>query len=226
MSPLATSANAAMGGDHTQHPHPLVVLRIGPCLHEIHCRAWSCRLISPRGRSRRSSARSRLPLGPKSKVTLLHVVPDDIPGTLRKDALVEAERSLEKALARVHQVAIDRGLSPRQFVADVVEGDERRADPQARAHGGSRRGVHGPPRPLFVGRIAHRLDRAPGGEAGRRAGAAGARPRDAGVPQGVDRGGSHARVREDPARPPGRTPTRSATSRCCTRRRCRTRTTW
>lgn len=65
----------------------------------------------------------RLPLGPKSKVTLLHVVPDDIPGTLRKDALVEGERSLEKALARVHQVAIDRGLAPRQFVADVVEGD-------------------------------------------------------------------------------------------------------
>ena len=65
----------------------------------------------------------RLPLGPKSKVTLLHVVPDDIPGTLRKDAIAEGERSLEKALARVHQVAIDRGLSPRQFVADVVEGD-------------------------------------------------------------------------------------------------------
>lgn len=65
----------------------------------------------------------RLPLGPKSKVTLLHVVPDDIPGTLRKDAILEAERSLEKSLARVHQLALARGLSPRQFVADVVEGD-------------------------------------------------------------------------------------------------------
>lgn len=65
----------------------------------------------------------RLPLGPKSKVTLLHVLPDDIPGTLRKDAIVEAERSLEKSLARVRQLALDRGLSPRQFVADVVEGD-------------------------------------------------------------------------------------------------------
>ena len=65
----------------------------------------------------------RLPLGPKSKVTLLHVIPDDIPGRLRKEAIVEGERSLEKSLARVHQVAIDRGLSPRQFVADVVEGD-------------------------------------------------------------------------------------------------------
>ncbi len=65
----------------------------------------------------------RLPLGPKSKVTLLHVVPDDIPGTLRKDAILEAERSLEKALARVHQLALARGLAPRQFVADVVEGE-------------------------------------------------------------------------------------------------------
>ncbi len=65
----------------------------------------------------------RLPLGPKSKVTLLHVVPDDIPGTLRKDAIREAERSLEKSLARVHQLALARGLAPRQFVADVVEGD-------------------------------------------------------------------------------------------------------
>jgi nucleotide-binding universal stress UspA family protein len=65
----------------------------------------------------------RLPLGPKSKVTLLHVVPDDIPGKLRKEAIIEAERSLEKSLARVHQLAMDRGLSPRQFVADVVEGD-------------------------------------------------------------------------------------------------------
>ncbi len=65
----------------------------------------------------------RLPLGPKSKVTLLHVVPDDIPGILRKEAIVEAERNLDKALAQVHELAIERGLSPRQFVADVVEGD-------------------------------------------------------------------------------------------------------
>lgn len=65
----------------------------------------------------------RLPLGPKSKVTLLHVVPDDIPGVLRKEAITEAERSLEKQLARVHGLAMERGLTPRQFVMDVVEGD-------------------------------------------------------------------------------------------------------
>ena len=51
------------------------------------------------------------------------MLPDDIPGTLRKQAIAEAERSLEKSVARVHQLALDRGLSPRQFVADVVEGD-------------------------------------------------------------------------------------------------------
>lgn len=65
----------------------------------------------------------QLPLGPKAKVTLLHVVPDDIPGVLRKEALAEGERSLEKQLARVHGLAAARGLSPRQFVLDVVEGD-------------------------------------------------------------------------------------------------------
>jgi nucleotide-binding universal stress UspA family protein len=65
----------------------------------------------------------RLPLGPKSKVTLLHVLPDDIPGRLRKEAIAESERNLEKALARVHQLALERGLSPRQFVTDVLEGD-------------------------------------------------------------------------------------------------------
>jgi nucleotide-binding universal stress UspA family protein len=65
----------------------------------------------------------RLPLGPKSKVTLLHVLPDDIPGVLRKEAIAESERSLDKQLARVHTLAAERGLSPRQFVTDVVEGD-------------------------------------------------------------------------------------------------------
>jgi len=64
-----------------------------------------------------------LPLGPKSKVTLLHVLPDDIPGKLRKEAIREGERSLEKTLARAHQLALRRGLAPSQFVADVVEGD-------------------------------------------------------------------------------------------------------
>lgn len=65
----------------------------------------------------------RLPLGPRSKVTLMHVIPDDIPGVLRKEAINEAERSLEKQLARVHGLAMERGLSPKQFVTDVVEGD-------------------------------------------------------------------------------------------------------
>lgn len=65
----------------------------------------------------------RLPLGPKSKVTLIHVIPDDIPGVLRKEAIVEAERSLEKQLARVRPLAMERGLTPRQFVMDVLEGD-------------------------------------------------------------------------------------------------------
>lgn len=64
-----------------------------------------------------------LPLGPKSKVTLLHVLPADIPGKLRKEAIAEAERSLEKTLARAHQLALRQGLAPSQFVADVVEGD-------------------------------------------------------------------------------------------------------
>ncbi|MFO0593925.1 MAG: universal stress protein [Myxococcaceae bacterium] len=63
----------------------------------------------------------RLPLAPKSKVTLLHVLPDDIPGKLRKEALAEAERSLEKSCARAAQLALSLGVKA-QVVCDVVEG--------------------------------------------------------------------------------------------------------
>lgn len=64
-----------------------------------------------------------LPLAKKAKVTLIHVLPEDIPGKLRKQAIEEAERSLEKAIARVHGMAAARGLSPAQFVTDVLEGE-------------------------------------------------------------------------------------------------------
>jgi nucleotide-binding universal stress UspA family protein len=67
-----------------------------------------------------------LPLSKKAKVTLLHVVPDDIPGKLRAQAIAEAEAGLEKALAYVHGLAQARGLAPSQFVTDVVEGDAAR----------------------------------------------------------------------------------------------------
>lgn len=64
----------------------------------------------------------RLPLSPKAKLTLLHVIPDDIPGTLRKQAIDESERSIEKMIARAHTLAMEKGISPIQFVGDVVEG--------------------------------------------------------------------------------------------------------
>jgi nucleotide-binding universal stress UspA family protein len=64
-----------------------------------------------------------LPLGPVTKITVIHALPDDIPGKLRRQAIEEAERSLAKAVARVHGLAQERGLSPAQFVTDVVEGD-------------------------------------------------------------------------------------------------------
>ncbi|MFT3707104.1 MAG: universal stress protein [Archangium sp.] len=64
----------------------------------------------------------RLPLGPKSKLTLLHVLPDDIPGKLRKEAIAEAERSIEKTAARVSQEVLRAGLKV-QVVCDVVEGN-------------------------------------------------------------------------------------------------------
>lgn len=64
-----------------------------------------------------------LPLGSKARLTLIHVLPDDIPGKLRKLAIEEAERSLEKAVARVVGLARARGLSPAQLVTDVLEGD-------------------------------------------------------------------------------------------------------
>ncbi|MBM4784126.1 MAG: universal stress protein [Archangiaceae bacterium] len=65
----------------------------------------------------------RLPLAPKAKITLLHVLPADIPGALRKEAIADSERSLEKHLAQARSIAVERGLSPAQFVGDVVEGN-------------------------------------------------------------------------------------------------------
>jgi nucleotide-binding universal stress UspA family protein len=65
----------------------------------------------------------QLPLAPNAKITLLHVLPADIPGRLRKDAIADAEHGLERHLAHARSLALERGLSPRQFVGDVVEGN-------------------------------------------------------------------------------------------------------
>ena len=64
----------------------------------------------------------RLPLALKAKLTVLHVLPDDIPGKLRKEALAEAGRSVEKAAARASQLAMANGHKL-TIVADVLEGD-------------------------------------------------------------------------------------------------------
>lgn len=64
----------------------------------------------------------RLPLAPKGKVTVLHTVPDDIPGKLRQQAIDEAARSVEKQLARARTQALEAGLDGVQLVGDVVEG--------------------------------------------------------------------------------------------------------
>jgi nucleotide-binding universal stress UspA family protein len=63
-----------------------------------------------------------LPLAPRAKISMVHVVPDDIPPKLRKDALAEAERQLEAALAQVRPLAERKGIEPSQFVVDIVEG--------------------------------------------------------------------------------------------------------
>jgi nucleotide-binding universal stress UspA family protein len=65
----------------------------------------------------------RLPLHPKAKLTVLHVVPDDIPGRLRKQAISESLQGLEKLLAREKKALVELGLSPAQVVLDVLEGD-------------------------------------------------------------------------------------------------------
>lgn len=65
----------------------------------------------------------RLPLTPKTKLSLMHVLPDDIPGRLRTRAIDEAERHLEATVARVRGLATAAGLKPSQFVTAVLEGD-------------------------------------------------------------------------------------------------------
>jgi nucleotide-binding universal stress UspA family protein len=62
-----------------------------------------------------------LPLAPKAKVSVVHVVPDDIPGTLRAQALEEAERSIEKQVARVRAELLEAGRKA-TITAAVLEG--------------------------------------------------------------------------------------------------------
>jgi len=106
-----------------------------------------------------------LPLSKRAKLTLLHVVPDDIPGRLRAQAIAEAEAGLEKALDRVHGLAQLRGLAPAQFVTDVVEGDAT-AQILKRAHSAEADvvvlGRHGkrPVADLFLGSTAQKVVRA------------------------------------------------------------------
>lgn len=63
-----------------------------------------------------------LPLDTKACITALHVVHPDIPGSLRKQALAEAERSLEKAIARARTRAVGLGLGGLRFTGEVSEG--------------------------------------------------------------------------------------------------------
>jgi nucleotide-binding universal stress UspA family protein len=64
----------------------------------------------------------KLPLASKAKLTLLHVLPDDIPGKLRKEAIDEAERSVAKSVARAEQDLLRAGRVV-QVVGDVLEGE-------------------------------------------------------------------------------------------------------
>lgn len=65
----------------------------------------------------------QLPLKGKPRIEVVHALPDDIPGRLRKEAIAEAGRSLEKLLSRVRAQVLARQLSPRQVTVDVLEGD-------------------------------------------------------------------------------------------------------
>jgi universal stress protein E len=64
----------------------------------------------------------RLPLTPDAKLTIIHAVPDDIPGKLRDQAILEATQSIAKQLARVQPLLTEVGLSPTRVVTDVLEG--------------------------------------------------------------------------------------------------------
>ncbi len=65
----------------------------------------------------------RLPLTPDARLTIIHAVPDDIPGKLRDQAIVEATQSLAKQVARVQPLLTEMGLSPARVVTDVLEGN-------------------------------------------------------------------------------------------------------
>ncbi len=106
-----------------------------------------------------------LPLAKKAKLTVVHVVPDDIPGKLRRQALDEAERSVEKQLARARAALLERGRAGVTLVGDVLEGAPAQ-QLLKRAHTVEAElialGRHGrrPVADLFIGTTAQKVARA------------------------------------------------------------------
>jgi nucleotide-binding universal stress UspA family protein len=106
-----------------------------------------------------------LPLGLKGTVTVLHVIPDDIPGKLAKQARAEANQSIEKLLVRAKPAVLAAGLTPARVEAEVLEGVPVKAlSARARALKAELfvLGRHGrrPVADLFMGSTAQRLVRA------------------------------------------------------------------
>lgn len=60
----------------------------------------------------------KLPIGPATRLSVLHVLPGDIPPGLRREAIDEAKRSIEKMVARLPSGA----ARPKQLEAVVAEG--------------------------------------------------------------------------------------------------------
>lgn len=65
----------------------------------------------------------QLPLAPSAKLTVLHVLPEGIPGKLRREALTESEQRLATQLERLRALTAERDLAKLQLVTDVVEGN-------------------------------------------------------------------------------------------------------
>lgn len=106
----------------------------------------------------------RLPLHPKAEVLLVHAVPDDIPGRLRKQAISESKRALDALLEKA-QVGIEKaGLKRERVTAEVLEGSvAKQVVKRARAQDADVIviGRHGrrPLVDLFVGSTAQKIAR-------------------------------------------------------------------
>jgi nucleotide-binding universal stress UspA family protein len=74
------------------------------------------------GAQRALDRAARLRLHPEAEISLVHVVPRDVPGTLRAEAIRQAGERLTEAATAAQELARAAGRAPLKVTVDVLEG--------------------------------------------------------------------------------------------------------